>query len=255
MTAEYQQRKELVINGTCDDFREQLDNVPPAMWVKLRERLKMILSKNMDQHIKPLIDDLASGGTGDVPGVDVAKYATSVSTGGTAKNAMLIAWDEWKESNDSKKKYGDKSAWEHWKAEIWAKTSEDEKKEYQAKSQAQKKAVASSAVSKADSAEKKKAGVNAFKIFIERHREFYDKNDKFNDPTSNTEIGGYALTQKIWSNTVKKDKKMLDFYEKLKSEIDSGTTDLNKGMKLLPHIDFDKIREGSWTYEDLTLVD
>lgn len=249
---EFQKRKELAINGTCEEFHDRFENLPPAMWTQLREQLKVIMNKNLDQHLKPLVDDLVGGGNGDVSGVDVTKYGSTVSTGkGKGKNSRLVAWDEWKTKNDPKKKYGDKSAWDHWTSEVWGKMGEDEKKTFQDKAQTQKTVISN----KTDGQERKKPGINAFKIFQERHRKFYGKDDKFNDPASNSDVGGYSLTQKIWTNAIKKDEKMVAHYEKLKKEIDDGEITLEKGVERLPYIDFEQIKKGGWSYDTLKLVD
>ena len=248
MTSEWQKRRNLVISGVCDDFFEQMTGASSELRSDLQERLKLSLSSKLDQHIKPGFESAMA--TAMAPAQP--EIGKAVVGGSRGTNAMLIAWGDWKLKNDDKKKYDGASAWDYWKKEIWNKVTDEEKKKYQERANEQKASQAGKTVNKEA---RKTPGVSSFKLFMKKHETLFSKEEKFIDPASNTKVGGYILVRSIWTNYAKTNAEILQAYEKLKKEIETGETDADKGLARLPHLDIDQLRAGLSAYDSAKFID
>lgn len=116
--------------------------------------------------------------------------------------------------------------------------------------QAKPKEVAATATkSKAtDSKPRGPRSISAFELFQQGNKKFYTPKDKFTDPKTNTQVTGYDLSRKIWSDNFKDDAELVKPFnttaEEKKKNIENHT------YETLTHLDWDSIRSNELKYEN-----
>lgn len=269
MTTIYSQRLEQVISGICSDIKGELnledEDSERAIWVPLKKALEASIEKNVNQHLKVLIQ---SGGTVASSVPDDSKHSKTVSTGKTSRtNGRIIAWNKWQEEgNDAKQKYKDKdgseiTAWDWWNKNVWKSMPEADKDKYTKEAE---KLNEESKTSGTSNDKKESRTKNAFQLFQLKHAHHYSDGDKFHEPISNQQVSGWTLCQKIWAqaikkgnplNTEKNGRQYWEEYEKMAKKLKDGSEDFSDDttLKQLPRINFDIVRSDTWKYEDIKL--